>query len=150
MCTHIVYAFAKINSALTSLSTIEWNDEDMYQRVIRLKDTNPQLKVLLAVGGYSAGTADFEAISSTSVQRQLFADNAVSLLRQHAFDGLDLDWEFPASTHKTFFTLFLETLHNTFEAESSRTGQEQLLLTVAVSGYKVQIETSYEVHLIHK
>ncbi|KAL8595073.1 hypothetical protein ACOMHN_002051 [Nucella lapillus] len=139
LCTHIVYAFANIISVTASLSTIECNDEDMYQRVIRLKDTDPQLKVLLAVGGYSAGTADFEAISSTSAQQQLFADNAVSFLRQHAFDGLDVDWEFPASTHKTFFTLFLETLHNTFEAESSRTGQEQLLLTVAVSGYKFVI-----------
>jgi len=76
--------------------------------VIRLKDTDPQLKVLLAVGGYSAGSAGFEAISASSVQRQLFADNAVSFLRQHGFDGLDVDWEYPSSSYKTQFTQLLQ------------------------------------------
>ena len=76
--------------------------------MLRLKDTDPQLKVLLAVGGYSAGSADFEAVSSSSVHRQLFADNAVSFLRQHGFDGLDVDWEFPSSSYRTHFTLLLE------------------------------------------
>ena len=37
-----------------------------------------------------------------------------------------------------------------FEEESTATGQDRLLLTVAVSGYKTQIETSYQVNLIHK
>ena len=76
--------------------------------MLRLKDTDPQLKVLLAVGGYSAGSADFEAVSSSSVNRQLFADNAVSFLRQHGFDGLDVDWEFPSSSYRTHFTQLLE------------------------------------------
>ena len=76
--------------------------------MLRLKDTDPQLKVLLAVGGYSAGSADFEAVSSSSVHRQLFADNAVSFLRQHGFDGLDVDWEFPSSSYRTHFTQLLE------------------------------------------
>lgn len=76
--------------------------------MLRLKDTDPQLKVLLAVGGYTAGSAGFEAISASSVQRQLFADNAVSFLRQHGFDGLDVDWEYPSSSYKTHFTQLLQ------------------------------------------
>ena len=76
--------------------------------MLRLKDLDPQLKVLLAVGGYSAGSADFEAVSSSSDNRQLFADNAVSFLRQHGFDGLDVDWEFPSSSYRTYFTQLLE------------------------------------------
>ena len=83
---------------------------DLYSRVIHLKDTDPQLKVLLTVGGYSAGSADFEAISDSSVHRQLFADNAVSFLRQHGFDGLDVDWEYPSSSYKTHFTQLLQVI----------------------------------------
>ena len=83
---------------------------DMYSRVLSLKDTDPQLKVLLAVGGYTAGSADFEAISASSVHRQLFADNAVSFLRQHGFDGLDVDWEFPSNSYKTHFTQLLQVI----------------------------------------
>ena len=46
--------------------------------------------------------------------------------------------------------LCLQALFTRFEAESSATGRNRLMLTVAVSGYKTQIETSYQVNLIHK
>ena len=81
---------------------------DLYRRVLTLKSANPQLKVLLAVGGHTAGSADLEAVSTSSVHRQLFADNAVSFLRQRGFDGLDVDWEFPSSSYRTQFTQLLE------------------------------------------
>ena len=80
----------------------------MYRRIVQLKNSDPRLKVLLAIGGYSAGTGDFEAISASSAKRQQFADNVVAFLRQHGFDGLDVDWEFPASSYKGHFTQFLE------------------------------------------
>ena len=83
----------------------------MYGRVIQQKKTDTNVKVLLAIGGYSAGTADFETISSTSDNRKQFADNAVVFLRQHGFDGLDVDWEFPSASYKTHFTLFVQVSH---------------------------------------
>lgn len=56
LCTHIIFAFAKLNEDL-ELKEFEWNDETtpwskgMYERVVQLKTANPELKVLLAVGG---------------------------------------------------------------------------------------------------
>lgn len=177
------------------------------------KQSDPNVKVLLAIGGYSAGTYNFETISSTSANRQHFADNAVIFLRQYGFDGLDVDWEFPSASYKTHFTLFVQvshiktrrasstfyllelnmfvcvykliwrfvityrshcfdcvykliwrflmvyrthclhfwqTLYQTFESEALATGKERLVLTAAVSGYKTQMETSYEPHLLHR
>ena len=80
----------------------------MYRRVVGLKTTDPQLKVLLAIGGYSAGTADFEAISSSADKRRLFAENAVFFLRNRGFDGLDVDWEFPSRSYGASLTLLLQ------------------------------------------
>jgi len=31
----------------------EWNDDKMYPRMIKLKEKNPDLKILLAVGGWN-------------------------------------------------------------------------------------------------
>ena len=55
LCTHIIYSFAKFTNY--ELAAYEWNDENMdwskglYQKTIDLKLKNPNLKVLLAVGG---------------------------------------------------------------------------------------------------
>lgn len=50
LCTHLIYSFAKLTGA-SELGTFEWNDESMYQRVFALKAQNPNLKIMIAVGG---------------------------------------------------------------------------------------------------
>ena len=60
-----------------------------------MKTANPGLKVLLALGGGGVGTTRFEAVSETLDRARTFSLNVVSYLKQHNFDGLDLDWEFP-------------------------------------------------------
>ncbi len=37
----------------------------LYQRVVGLKSRNPKLKVMLAIGGWSFGTAKFKEIAET-------------------------------------------------------------------------------------
>lgn len=49
LCSHIIYAYAQIKNGL--LATRESNDEDLYKRVLNWKNSNPNLKVLLAVDG---------------------------------------------------------------------------------------------------
>lgn len=43
-----------------------------------------------------------------------------------------------------------QDLRAAFDTEAQSSGMERLLLSAAVSAYKTQIETSYEVHLIHQ
>ncbi len=55
LCTHVIYSFAKLTSA-SELAAYEWNDESewnkgMYERAIDMKAQNPNLKILIAVGG---------------------------------------------------------------------------------------------------
>lgn len=49
LCTHINYAFANLKDGI--LVPFEWNDDVNYGKVIGLKKQNPNLKVLISVGG---------------------------------------------------------------------------------------------------
>jgi chitinase len=115
--THINFAFARIDaagkvgfenpgSATTSMKTL-----------VALKKQNPQLKILVSVGGWMA--EGFSDAALTDASRKAFARSAVELLRQHSLDGIDLDWEYPGqgvagikfrAEDKHNFTLLLKTV----------------------------------------
>ena len=73
-----------------------------------MKQLNPKLKVLLAVGGASHGTDSFEAVASSKSRIHEFSSNAISFLRKHGFDGLDVDWEFPNDETRSDFQAFIQ------------------------------------------
>ena len=49
-----------------------------------------------------------------------------------------------------YIAFVCQTLHSAFDEETLAPGLKRLILTAAVSGYKRQMDTSYEAHLIHK
>jgi len=68
-----------------------------YDMARDLKTANPDLKILLAIGGWNHGSAPFTAMVSTQSNIDQFATNSLTFLRNNGFDGLDLDWEYPAN-----------------------------------------------------
>lgn len=70
---------------------------DMYRQFTNLKKKNPKLRTLLAVGGWNHGSKPFTDMVKSKESRRYFIDHAIQYLRAHKFDGLDLDWEYPAN-----------------------------------------------------
>ena len=67
-----------------------------YAKFTGLKTYNKALKTMLAVGGWNEGSARFSPLVADDERRREFVKNVVRFLRQNHFDGLDLDWEYPA------------------------------------------------------
>lgn len=64
-------------------------------RLDELKAKNPDLKVLLSIGGYDA--RGFSDAAATEEARKTFAKSTKEVIAQYDLDGIDLDWEYPVN-----------------------------------------------------
>jgi len=100
-CTHLVYGFAVIDSGSYKLVPLdEYQELDSgkgyYRTVTSIKKRYPGLNILLSVGGLADPAKDkYLTLLESEDNRKAFVSSARTLLRQYAFDGLDLAWEFP-------------------------------------------------------
>lgn len=100
LCTHIHYAFAKIDVQTLALLPTEEHDMNwtertnmpLYIRLYGLKRRNMALKILLAVGGWSAKSDGFNLASRNHHNRSRFINQTIKVLREWNFDGVDLGW----------------------------------------------------------
>ncbi|XP_071550046.1 probable chitinase 10 [Panulirus ornatus] len=155
LCSHIIYAFGWMKKG--RMTSFETNDESkdgkvgFYEQINGLKTQNPKLKVLLALGGWSFGTKKFKDMSKTRYTRQTFIYSAISFIRKHEFDGLDLDWEYPKGREdKANFVHLLKELYEAFEAEAEENGRPRLLLTAAVPVGPDNIRGGYDIPNVSK
>ncbi|CAM3211035.1 glycoside hydrolase family 18 protein [Paenibacillus lupini] len=111
-----------------------------------IKRENPGLKVLLSVGGWSAG--GFSEAASTEEGRQKMAASAVRVIRTLPFDGIDLDWEYPcygeaeiasSPSDKQNFTLLLCAIREALDAQGSE-DDCHYLLTIAAGADQYYID----------
>ena len=118
-------------------------DKNNIKNFINLKLRNPNLKLLVALGGWTDSRfSKYSELLADPSKRTTFVNNAVEFLKTHGFDGLDLDYEYPGydgvSTDKAGFTAFVQELKEAFQPY----GWE---LTAAVSAVKSTIDKAYEV-----
>ncbi|XP_056017877.1 chitotriosidase-1-like [Ostrea edulis] len=122
---------------------------------MNLRTVNPDLKILLAIGGWTHGTAPFTAVVDDPNDMAAFAANALTYLKTYQFDGLDLDWEYPGGNgsppeDKQRFTSFVQKLRQVFDDDGVVNNRAPLLLTAAVAAGKSTIDNAYEIDLISR
>ncbi|HEY3572141.1 MAG TPA: glycoside hydrolase family 18 protein [Thermoanaerobaculia bacterium] len=90
---------------------------------------NGQVLPLILIVGGSSGSGAFSGAAATDATRTAFANSCVGLMMNEAFDGLEIDWEFPASTETANVTALLQKLRGTLDAQGTdpRTGAHYLL-----------------------
>lgn len=98
LCTHIIYTFVGLNEAAEVKLLDPWLDISLggIKNTVALKQVNPNLKVLVAIGGWNQGGARFSIVAGSPSLRKRFAHNAVNFIKEYKFDGMDIDWEYPA------------------------------------------------------
>ncbi len=141
--THINYAFANIGSDLRIALGYPDIDSANIKELNQLKITNPNLKTLIAVGGWS-WSGRFSDVALTEASRSSFADSVVDFIVQYGFDGVDIDWEYPVSggldtntrrpEDKYHFTLLLEILREKLDERGKKNGKKYLLSFAGAAG----------------
>ncbi|MFI3299380.1 MAG: glycosyl hydrolase family 18 protein [Rikenellaceae bacterium] len=93
LMTHINYAFGVMNDSCDGV--IIQNPEKL-RKVVALKSQNPELKVMLSIGGWGAG--GFSEMAIDPVKRANFVANCLDITNEFGLDGIDMDWEYPTSS----------------------------------------------------
>lgn len=90
--THIIFSFCHLKG--NRLNVNDAIDSATIQKMVLLKQRNPDLKVILSLGGWG-GCATCSDVFSTKEGRKEFTESVKELSEYFQIDGIDLDWEYP-------------------------------------------------------
>jgi chitinase len=124
--TRINYAFASLQNGVIVEGFA--HDAENFAALNSLKRDNPNLTVLVSVGGWT-WSGNFSDMALTKQSRTLFIESAVKFVNKYNLDGLDIDWEYPGMTgnnnrfrpeDKQNYTLLLKELRQRFNREEKK------------------------------
>lgn len=118
-------------------NSVVWDHKNNLDYIKKAKEINPDLKVVLSIGGWSAG--GFSNAATTKEGREQFAKTASEIVKEGNLDGIDIDWEYPcisiagidaSPNDKETFTLLLKEIRE----ELDRSFDRHLILSIAAGG----------------
>ncbi|KAH6896525.1 glycoside hydrolase superfamily [Thelonectria olida] len=95
--THLNYAFALIDESTYKIAQMNTFDVSLYGQFTNLKVNSPSLEVYISVGGWDAGGEIWSKMTSTKANRAAFIQSTIKFMKTYAFDGVDIDWEYPVA-----------------------------------------------------
>ena len=141
--THLCFSFTHLKGSRISLGNAR--DTAGLINCVALKKRNPQLKVIISMGGWT-GCYSCSDVFSTDSSRKIFASSTKKLLNDFKADGIDLDWEYPAIkgppghpymlSDKENFTALIKTLRDSLGREKE--------LSFAAGGFTQYINESVD------
>ena len=133
--THIIYSFARVREGEMRVHP---RAGDIIRELVAQRQRYPELKVMVACGGWGADGFSDMAVSEES--RKKFAVSAVNLIREYELDGIDMDWEYPGIDNGVIKYRPEDTQRFTLVMKSLREHMDELnpalLLTFAAAGWK--------------
>ncbi len=146
--THINYAFVDVKDSMAWL-TNRATDTVNFRKLNQLKKINPELKILISIGGWSWSENFSDAVLTQSSRRK-FAQSAVNIMHTYDLDGVDIDWEYPGlkgednvfrEVDKQNFTHMFVAIRAVLDSLTNQTGKNYLL-TSAVAGFKAFLDNT--------
>ena len=116
LVTHYNYAFGHVTD---SFDSVRIDNPERLRSIVRLKESNSELKVMVSVGGWGSGR--FSEMAANEQTRRSFAANCRKAIDEYKLDGIDIDWEYPSSSSagissshedKVNFTLLMRDLRD--------------------------------------
>jgi len=141
--TDIIFSFCHLKGNRLQVDSAP--DSLTIKKLVELKKQNPQLKVILSLGGWG-GCAPCSDIFSTKEGRTEFSKSVHQLSEYFQTDGIDLDWEYPAIEGYPGHTYKLSDRENFTELIKSlrqELGTKQEI-SFAAGGFKKFLEESVD------
>lgn len=148
LCTHVIYSFVGLDENTWELKYIdpEYDIEKQgYKRFMDLKKEYPNIKLLLAVGGWNEGGKKYSDMVEDKTRRNVFVNSVVRMMIKYEFDGFDLDWEYPGDpdrqgkiSDKDNFLKLVEELRTAFDPF-------KFLLSAVVPIAKFRLQQGYHI-----
>ena len=73
---------------------VVWDAKDARDGIVSIRKSNPELKIVLSVGGW--GADGFSQAARTKEGRERFAASALAIVKEYGLDGIDIDWSIRA------------------------------------------------------
>lgn len=101
-CTHINYGFLLFDPATFQIASADENGTSPLTIFTDMKKDNPGLQTWVSVGGWAFNDPGvtqtvFSDMVACQTNRSKFITELMHFMNTYAFDGVDLDWEYPAS-----------------------------------------------------
>ncbi|KAI6681290.1 hypothetical protein NL676_035171 [Syzygium grande] len=93
---HIYYAFLLPKPTTFRLNVTASDQTKLPVFTGTLQKQKPAVKTLLSIGGGGSDPNVFSRMANSSETRAAFINSTIEVARKYGFDGVDLDWEFPA------------------------------------------------------
>ena len=149
--THLFYAFAHIEDGKCVVAP---EAAAHFTALAELKRKHPRLRTLISIGGWEAD--GFSDAALTRASRKRFVGSCMALFfdaRLKAFDGVDIDWEFPVTggppklaarpQDRHNFTALAREFRRQLDALGKARGQA-FLLTAALPAGRLESSGPYD------
>lgn len=148
--THINYAFANVADGVVSHMEGQAEKDSLnFLKLQELKKRNPELKILVSIGGWTHSKGFSDAVLTSESRKKLTA-SGIDFLLKFQLDGLDFDWEYPGypgdnnpyrPEDKENFVAMLKSFREALDSVGNLNGKHYLN-TIASGGFREYLEAN--------